>query len=353
MRLLSALILALVLVAGCADLGSPPEIPLPELTVYGDTTSEGEIAECEIELSFEAQLPVTVIYTLQGVTATAGADFVSATDTVIIEASDGTGHGEDHVHVGITLLQDELIEPIEELRLHIVSATNVVLLGRDASCFILDDDGEPFVSVGDINVIEGQPAMFEVILSKTGIAPVIFDYSTDAGTAAAGVDFELTTGTDTIAIGATSTIVEVNTIDDTTYDQFETFTLTLGALQNGSFLDSVATAIISDNDPQPSPSFVNEIKPIIAARCALSVCHGGSASEGGLNFGAIGYHDVLHASADHGPIVVIGDGANSALYFKVTASPRFGSRMPPGGPYLSTADVQKIKDWIDAGAPDN
>ncbi|MCM2272222.1 MAG: hypothetical protein NDJ18_06695 [candidate division Zixibacteria bacterium] len=353
MKILAALIVALVLASGCADLGSPPEIPLPELTVRGDTTSEGEIAECEIELSFEAQLPVTVIYTLQGVTATAGADFVAATDTVIIEASDGTGHGENHVHVEIPLLQDDQIEPIEELRLHIVSATNAILVERDASCFILDDDGEPYMSVDDINVIEGQPAMFEVMLSKTGIAPVIFDYSTVAGTAGAGVDFEATTGTDTIPIGATSTIVEINTIDDTTYDQFETFSLTLSNPRNGSLLDSVAIATISDNDPRPSPSFASEIKPIIAARCALSVCHGGSASQGGLNFGAIGYHDVVHATADHGPIVVVGDGANSALYFKVTTSPRFGSRMPPGGPYLSTVDIQKIKDWIDAGAPDN
>jgi hypothetical protein len=30
-----------------------------------------------------------------------------------------------------------------------------------------------------------------------------------------------------------------------------------------------------------------------------------------------------------------------------------GTRMPPGGPYLSAAEVQTLADWICEGAPNN
>lgn len=353
MRAIVLLLSVLLFVIGCADLGNQPEVPVPELAVRGDTTSEGGIAECAFELSFEAPKPVTIVYALEGITAAADQDFVAVTDTVTIAASDGTGHGEDHLHIGVPLLQDDQIEPIEEFSLRILSATNVLIVGSEASCFILDDDGAPVVTVGDVNVIEGQPAFFEVTLNKAGIFPIIFDYTTTAVTAAAGTDFQSATGTDTISIGATSAIVEINTLDDSTYDPSETFSVMLSAIQNGVLFDSLAVATIFDNDPQPAPSFTGEIKPIIGARCAFSACHGGSAGEGGLNFGAITYHDVLHATGDHGAIVIPADGANSALYFKVTTAPRFGVRMPPGGPYVPTSDMQKIKEWIDAGAPDN
>ena len=148
-------------------------------------------------------------------------------------------------------------------------------------------------------------------------------------------------------------IVEINTLDDSSYDPSETFLLTLTNIRNGTLLNSSAIATIFDNDPQPSPSFAGEIKPTIEARCAFSACHGGNAREGGLNFGAITYADVRQATGDHGAIIISGDGANSSLYFKLTTSQLFGSRMPPGGPYVPTSDMQKIKNWIDAGAPDN
>jgi hypothetical protein len=349
-QVLLFILLVIAFAVGCSDLGSPPEIPVPELSVHGDTTSEGDIAECEVELSFEAPRQVTIIYTLEGVTATAGSDFVARTDTVVIAASDGAGHGEDHVHVPVELLQDDQIEPIEELTIRIISATNATVVEAEASCVILDDDGVPFVSVRDTNVAEGGVAQFKLFLSKPGVLPISFSYTVTDGSALATSDYVVAGGTDTIPAGETSILVPVTTVNDTLFELSESFSLTISAVANGTILDGTATATIPVNDP---PSFATSIQPVLAARCGIVGCHGGSSAEGGLNLGAVTYHNVLHGSGNHGPILVVGNGAASSLYYKMTTSPQFESRMPPGGPYVPSSDMQRLKNWIDAGAPDN
>ncbi len=48
-----------------------------------------------------------------------------------------------------------------------------------------------------------------------------------------------------------------------------------------------------------------------------------------------------------------GDPDNSYLYRKIRGVGISGARMPPGGPYLSQSDIDKVKGWIEAGAPNN
>lgn len=48
-----------------------------------------------------------------------------------------------------------------------------------------------------------------------------------------------------------------------------------------------------------------------------------------------------------------GDPDNSYLYRKIRGVGITGGRMPQGGPYLSQADIDKVKGWIEAGAPNN
>lgn len=347
--LIFAIVVA-TLTFGCADFGSLPEIPVPELTVHSDTTNEGDVAECEFELSIEAPRPVTIIYTFEGITATAGQDFEARTDTVTIEATDGAGHAEDHIHVGLEFLQDNQIEPLEEVAVKILSATNAVITEAEAICVILDDDGVPFVSIRDTLAVEGEIAQVTVELNKAGILPVIFDFNLLAGTATAPADFILANGRDTILPGQLSAVLSIVTSEDALFEPTEEFTVRLTSLTNGMFLDSMATCTILDDD---APSFATDIQPLLLARCAITGCHGGSSAEGGLNLGSATYHAVFHASGSHGAAVVPGSAAASSLYFKTTSSPQFGSRMPPGGPYISTSDLNKLRDWINAGAPDN
>ncbi|MEW5877070.1 MAG: CHRD domain-containing protein [Acidobacteriota bacterium] len=48
-----------------------------------------------------------------------------------------------------------------------------------------------------------------------------------------------------------------------------------------------------------------------------------------------------------------GDPDNSYLYRKIRGVGISGARMPQGGPYLSQSEIDKVKGWIEAGAPNN
>jgi hypothetical protein len=48
-----------------------------------------------------------------------------------------------------------------------------------------------------------------------------------------------------------------------------------------------------------------------------------------------------------------GDPDNSYLYRKLRGQGISGSRMPQGGPFLSQSEMDKVRDWILAGAPNN
>jgi len=211
------------------------------------------------------------------------------------------------------------------------------------------------VSVDDVSVTEGAVAVFTISLSKAADSAVVFQYATANGTAGAPGDFTAAGVTiDTIAVGQTSINVNVTTIDDTTAESAETFTLVLSNLTGATFADSVGVATLTDNDGAAGVSYANEIQPILSARCAVPGCHGAGSSSGGYTMGAgAPYATVRNASGNNGPIIVASNSGASNLYLKTTSSSPFGSRMPLGGTPLSTADQQKIRDWIDQGAQDN
>jgi hypothetical protein len=49
-----------------------------------------------------------------------------------------------------------------------------------------------------------------------------------------------------------------------------------------------------------------------------------------------------------------GDPVDSYLYMKLLGDPRIaGDRMPLLGPPLEASDLERIRTWIEAGAPDN
>lgn len=81
-------------------------------------------------------------------------------------------------------------------------------------------------------------------------------------------------------------------------------------------------------DPCEDITLSGSIMPIINANCNFSSCHGG------------GQQPSL--STNEGVI------AKAKRILKRTSA----GTMPPSGP-LSTADIEKIKCWVDAGAPNN
>ncbi len=101
----------------------------------------------------------------------------------------------------------------------------------------------------------------------------------------------------------------------------------------------------------PTASFSGQVNPMLAANCA---CHRNGGTAGGFNQDS--YASILAGGNNNGtnPEVVPGNANGSLLFQKVSmTTPPVGARMPFGGPYLSQANQDLIRDWINQGALNN
>jgi len=107
--------------------------------------------------------------------------------------------------------------------------------------------------------------------------------------------------------------------------------------------------------PAP-PSFSHDILRIFtnngAKTCAQAGCHSGSRPAGSQNLEkANAYASIVNVASSEQPKlkrVLPGDAANSYLFQKVAAG-----LMPRTGGKLTAADIDLIRQWINAGAPNN
>jgi hypothetical protein len=225
----------------------------------------------------------------------------------------------------------------------------------------------PRINISDATVPRGHDAVFTVTLSATSSSPVIFNYATSAGTAVAGTDFVSKSGVDTIHAAGLSTTISVSTIRGTVATTEKTFTLTLSSATNGGLNDSIGVGTLEAFGGLVS--FATDVRPILQASCASTGggfnCHSVLPAGGSLYLGATFPYDTVHtAQGAHaalmkfiGPNLVSPIADSSSLYRMVDTSglppiPPY-NLMPAGTQPLSGSDQQKIKDWIDQGAPNN
>ncbi|MAO64781.1 MAG: hypothetical protein CL666_07250 [Balneola sp.] len=124
------------------------------------------------------------------------------------------------------------------------------------------------------------------------------------------------------------------------------FTCLQGCLNN---VEDISES--SDYDPSEI-SYSNDIQPILTQTCGGSGCHVNS-STNGVNVSS--YSTLMNSSGTvYGEAVVNpGNPDDSPLVDKIEPDPRFGSRMPQGGPFLTNDEISKIRAWIKGGAEDN
>jgi hypothetical protein len=100
--------------------------------------------------------------------------------------------------------------------------------------------------------------------------------------------------------------------------------------------------------PEPTPelpaldgtaTFETYVGPLLATKC--TGCHGDLAT-GGLNM--LTYAGLMKGGAN-GPVIVPGDSAKSLLVQIQSAGGHFAN--------LTAEELEIIKQWIDAGAPEN
>lgn len=120
------------------------------------------------------------------------------------------------------------------------------------------------------------------------------------------------------------------------------------------------TPDLSPPDPSGPVSYSFDIQPIFDKRCV--VCHrpGGIgetvARVDMLLTSGTSYRDLVNQPSSKWPgwvLVVPGDAEGSLLYRKVTEAPPVGPRMPLLMPPLSDTEIELIREWIEAGAPQN
>lgn len=101
-------------------------------------------------------------------------------------------------------------------------------------------------------------------------------------------------------------------------------------------------------------SFSEDIEPIFTGSCATSGCHDAGTQESGVDLSS--YESALSSEGIQygGEIIIPGDPEGSPIVDKVANdNPEHGVRMPEGGPYLSSAEIDSIRAWIEDDAPDN
>ncbi|WP_218189112.1 S-layer family protein, partial [Pseudomonas sp. PA1(2017)] len=242
----------------------------------GGQVDEGDNAVFTVSLSNASSTPTTFSLALNPGTATAGNDYnavlnnQSFSNGVVYNAITGqvtVPAGVTSFTVTVPTINDTVFEPTETFSLTVG--------GKTGTATIIDNDPVPTVSTVSSavdnaggQVDEGDNAVFTVNLSNASSTPTTFSLALNAGTAVAGSDYNgtlsnqsfsngvtynATTGQVTVPAGVTSFTVTVPTINDTVYEQTETFTLNVGG--------KVGTATIIDNDPVPTVKTIDVGQP--------------------------------------------------------------------------------------------
>ncbi|MFN5535103.1 MAG: PSD1 and planctomycete cytochrome C domain-containing protein, partial [Planctomyces sp.] len=93
--------------------------------------------------------------------------------------------------------------------------------------------------------------------------------------------------------------------------------------------------------PDAALSFERQVRPLLKTWCLD--CHGGEATEGGLD---LRQRRFLMRGGESGPAAVAGDAAGSLLLQRIRSG-----EMPPGEKKMAAADAAVLEQWIAAGAP--
>ncbi len=92
---------------------------------------------------------------------------------------------------------------------------------------------------------------------------------------------------------------------------------------------------------------------IFTPKCVNAGCHPGGGAPMSLRSGD-SFGTLVGVNSAYGkPRVAAGNANNSVLYLKVSGAAGVSSRMPLTGAYLSQAETDTIKAWINRGAQNN
>lgn len=106
-----------------------------------------------------------------------------------------------------------------------------------------------------------------------------------------------------------------------------------------------STAAISEDEAAPKINYKDNVLPIFQTKC--NACHNNDKKKGGLALDTFGG---TMAGGGSGSVVEPGDPDNSRLYLVVAHEEE--PAMPPNSPKIPDPDLETLKAWILAGAPE-
>ncbi|CAG0959908.1 RTX-I toxin determinant A from serotypes 1/9 [Methylophilaceae bacterium] len=199
-------------------------------------------------------------------TATLGQDYTSAvqisTDGGANWTTTSSGSipaGSTSVLVRVPVINDNVNELDETFTLTAnVTSGNTSNTSATGTATIIDNDGLPSLSINDISVNEAAgTATFTVTLSAASGQTVSVNYSSSNGTATAGSDYTVVTGTLTFTPGQTTQTITVPIANDTIFEGNETFNVNLSGATNATIADNIGVGTIVDNDAAPTIATVS------------------------------------------------------------------------------------------------
>ena len=102
-------------------------------------------------------------------------------------------------------------------------------------------------------------------------------------------------------------------------------------------------------------NYPDEIGKIITLSCAQSGCHNNESYKAAGNYNLQTWSDMFKGAGSGNPVIPYNSKFSSLCYY-INTYPELGLQnvptMPLNKPALTYTEVKKIKDWIDAGAPD-
>ena len=200
--------------------------------------AEGEPVAAETDLEF--------LYRTTPISATADADYLSASGTLTIKAG-------EFVSSPATLTTlDDVLDEFQELFAVELESDPEHPLNLEFDYVVIpinDNDPEVRVSLDGEDAAEDAGILsFEVSLSGISGKKVTVDFATSDGTAVAEADYRPAAGTLTFEPGEIARTVEVSVIDDAIHEPAEWFALALANARNARLPRFPARGTIRDDD---------------------------------------------------------------------------------------------------------
>ena len=225
----------------------------PTISIADASVTEGDVSDTtlsfDVTLSVASPGVVTVDYTTNNGTATvADGDYDAGASTLTF------GAGETSKTIDVTVHGDATYEADEHLTVDLSNASGATIADDSGTGTITNDDAAPTFAIDDVSLPEGNTGLTSLTFTVTKSGPTglgsSVHFATGGGTATAGVDYTVNSGTLSFGANATSKTVTVLVHGDTTFETNETFHVVLSSPTGGTISDATGVGTITNDDRQ-------------------------------------------------------------------------------------------------------